>query len=375
MSAALPRPTLWDRAWAWHDRLMASDGFRRWAGRFPLTRPVARRRAAALWDVTAGFVHSQVLLACVELGLFELLARGPLPEGEIARRLSLPPDSARLLLEAAESLRLTRRRGARWGLGALGAVMPGNAPVAAMVRHHPLLYADLADPVAFLRAPRGGGSLAALWPYAGADDPRALRAEDTRDYTALMAGSQPMIAAEVLVAHDFRPHRRLLDVGGGDGAFLRAVGAAHPHLALHLFDLPGVVAQAAPRFAAAGMESRATLTGGDFHRDSLPAGADVLSLVRVLHDHDDAAALSLLRRARAALAPGGTLLVAEPMAGTPGAEPMGAAYFGFYLRAMGTGRPRPAAELAAMARAAGFGGATPVSTASPLTTGLLVCSA
>ncbi len=52
------------------------------------------------------------------------------------------------------------------------------------------------------------------------------------------------------------------------------------------------------------------------------------------------------RRAHDALPPGGTLLIAEPMAGTPGAEAMGDAYFGLYLWAMGSGRPRSAAAYA-----------------------------
>jgi demethylspheroidene O-methyltransferase len=68
----------------------------------------------------------------------------------------------------------------------------------------------------------------------------------------------------------------------------------------------------------------------------LPQGADIVtSLVRVLFDHDDAHALAILRAVRAALPRGGTLLVAEPMAGVPGAQAMGDAYFGLYLLAMG----------------------------------------
>ena len=63
--------------------------------------------------------------------------------------------------------------------------------------------------------------------------------------------------------------------------------------------------------------------------------------MRVVHDHDDGAALHLMRAVHAALPRGGRLLLAEPMAGTPGAERMGDAYFGFYLLAMGSaGRGR-----------------------------------
>ena len=82
-------------------------------------------------------------------------------------------------------------------------------------------------------------------------------------------------------------------------------------------------------------------------RDFLPHGADVASLIRVLHDHDDELVRVILAAIHDALPPRGVLLVAEPMAGAPGAEPMGEAYFGFYLLAMGRGRPRSASEIAA----------------------------
>jgi demethylspheroidene O-methyltransferase len=56
------------------------------------------------------------------------------------------------------------------------------------------------------------------------------------------------------------------------------------------------------------------------------------------------------------------------MAGTAGAEPMGGAYFGFYLLAMGRGRPRRPDELAAMLASAGFTGARLMPTDTPLLT-------
>ncbi len=111
--------------------------------------------------------------------------------------------------------------------------------------------------------------------------------DETSAYTKLMAASQAMVAREVVAGFPFRRYRRLLDVGGGDGSFLEAVAAAAPDLDLELFDLPAVAAEAAARFAKAGLATRATALGGDFRHDVLPPGADLVSLVRVLHDHDD----------------------------------------------------------------------------------------
>jgi len=89
-------------------------------------------------------------------------------------------------------------------------------------------------------------------------------------------------------------------------------------------------------------------------KDPLPAHADVISLVRVLHDHDDEPISLLLRRTFDALPAGGRIIVAEPLAGTPGAEAIGATYFGLYLWAMGSGRPRTATEIKDFLAKAGF---------------------
>ena len=354
------------------NRLLSSPEFRRWAMGFPLTRWVARRHARALFDLCAGFVYSQILLACVQLRLFDHLADGPLGAGVLAGRLALPDDSTLTLLEAARSLKLLERHpDGRYGLGALGAALLGNPGAHAMIEHHPLLYADLADPVALLRGASASRRLAAYWPYSESDACPDLPTRSTEPYTDLMAASQAMIAAEVLDAYALDAHRCLLDIGGGDGSFLVAAAARAPKLQLILFDLPAVASQARGRLARAGVAHRSTLHSGDFRTDSLPNGADLATLVRVLHDHDDQTVMSILRAARRSLPAGGTLLVAEPMADTPGAEPVGHAYFGFYLKAMGSGRPRSAAELSLLLRAAGFDRIEAVSTRSPMLTSLL----
>ena len=307
----------------------------------------------------------------MQLDLFQHLAAGPRTAAALAGALDLPPEATDRLLAAAAALKLTERRGEAYGLGPLGAAMVDNPAVAAMVRHHAAVYTDLADPVALLR--RGRGELAEYWPYAGADAPQGLGADQVAAYSELMAESQPLVAAEVLDAYDVRRHSVLMDVAGGDGRFLLAAAARAPRLKLVLFDLPGVVARGRDRFAAAGVA--AEVVGGDAFRDPLPLGADLISLIRVVHDHDDSAALTLLRAVHAALPAGGTLLLAEPMAQLPGAPRVGDAYFGMYLLAMGSGRARTPARLSAMLLEAGFRRARLRRTATPVQTGLIVATA
>jgi demethylspheroidene O-methyltransferase len=369
--------TAWlDRWFALRDRLLASRVFQRRAAAFALTAPLARTRARELFDLVAGFVYSQVLLACVRLRLFDILSEGPQTMAVLCQRLALPAASAERLIAAAVSLRLVERRSdARFGLGELGAPMVGNGAIEAMVEHHAALYADLSDPIALLRGQRAQAALARYWPYADAASPDVLSADSVAGYSALMSASQPLVADEILDAYSLAGHRCLLDVGGGEGTFLTSAAQRWPELQLMLFDLPAVVDRARPRCVAAGLQSRLRIVGGSFLTDALPIGADIATLVRVIHDHDDASALTILRAVHRSLPAGGTLLVAEPMAGTPGAEPMGDAYFGFYLLAMGRGRPRTAAELTGLLQAAGFGRVRRLKTQMPLQTGLLVARA
>lgn len=349
--------SLADRLFELRNRVLSSPGFQRWAARFPLTRFVARRRASALFDLTAGFVYSQVLFTAVRLRLLETIRAEPRTPEALAPVLRLSLDATQRLLDAAASLRLVERRGARYGLGIHGCSYIGNPAVAKLVEHHAMLYRDLADPVALLRGELPGTEINRFWTYASSSSATATATtteSQVAAYSELMASSIPLLAEDILEAYPVDRHQRMLDVAGGEGAFVEAVASRAPRLALTLFDLPPVAERAAERISRAGLSSRVTVARGDLFRDPLPEGADLVSLVRVLHDHDDDQALRLLRAIRRVLSPGGVLLVAEPMRGTSGAEAMGDAYFGFYLLAMGQGRPRTPRELSLLLLRAGF---------------------
>jgi demethylspheroidene O-methyltransferase len=372
-----PALTAADRAAAVRDRLFASPTFQRWAGRLPIVRLVARRRAQAVFDLVAGFAYTQTVAACVQTGLLTMVAEGPLSEEALVERLALPADGARRLLTAAAALKLVERRsGGRWGLGVVGGPLLASPGLAQMVEHNALLYDELRDPVAHLRRPAGQGSaLSEYWPYVDAPRRNTLGAADVSGYSALMTATVSPVADELLDAVPLGERRALLDVGGGEGAFVTAAARRHPHLACTLFDLPPVAARARRRLAEAGLAERVRAVGGDFDRDPLPADCDVATLVRVCLDHDDATVAALLRRVREALRPGGMVVIAEPLAGVKGAEAVGDVYFAYYLRAMGRGRARRADEFRALLEGAGFRRARVRPTRYPVVAGVITAEA
>ena len=213
--------------------------------------------------------------------------------------------------------------------------------------------------------------MASYWPYAhgGLAAVQAPGAADqVSRYSDLMGESQGFVVHEILTSYFFGEHRCVLDVEAGQGRFVSALARHAPHLQLQMFDLPPVLAQARERLTRDGLTERVQLHPGSFLDDPLPTGADLVTLVRVLHDHPDAVVRLVLQKAHAALPPGGVLLVAEPMAqdAEGPAQHQADAYYHFYLMAMGAGRLRSPREIGALLREAGFTAIEQVPNAMPI---------
>ena len=341
------------RLTGWFHRLIAKPSFQTWASRFPLTRGIARREGAEMFDLVAGFVQSQVLMAVVELRLLHRLIDRPHSAAGLAHEAGIAVERMEILLQAAAALGLIRRqRDGRFTIARKGAAMLGVPGLEAMILHHRAFYRDMEDPVALLRG-EVDTELANFWPYVfgarGDVDPAV-----TQTYSDLMADSQGLVAQDTLRLVDLSGVTRLLDVGGGSGAFLLAVAQACPKPELMLFDLPDVVPTARSRFDAAGQGARLMVHGGSFRSDSLPDGADAISLIRVLYDHADDTVRGLLSKIYDTLPAGGRLIISEPMSGGAAPERAGDVYFAFYTMAMRTGKTRSSEEISRFCKKAGF---------------------
>lgn len=349
--------------------ILGSAAFQRWASRTPIIRGIAKRRAAAQFDLIAGFIYSQILVAFVSAGLIEFLQLHLRSFEEIAKFTGLNIDATDRLLKAAQSLQIAESpQAGLWTLGETGAPLSANEGAMAMIRHHHLLYRDLADPLALLKANRRTETnLSAYWTYASKG-----QGDDATGYSALMAATQPMVSQQIIDAYDFSAHKRMLDIGGGSGAFTAAIAAAAPQLQFGILDLPEVIAEARNRIVSGKPSAAIEFHSGSFKSVELPRDHDLITLVRILHDHDDEVAQALLAKIYEALPKAGRLLIIEPMAQSCDATRMGDAYFGLYLWAMGSGRPRSASEIKTMLSNVGFAVITPVKTALPIITSALV---
>ena len=362
----------------WRNRLIASPNFQRWAIRFPLTRWLVRKQASDIFYLMAGFVYTQILLACTQLNLFDILANGALSFDELKKQIPLKPAGLRRLLDAAVAIKLLVKRSEdRYALSMMSAPLVGNIAILDMVKHHADFYRDLSDPIALLQGDTSSATLNEYWPYITPEQgaaPESLSAEKVADYSKLMAHTQSLVTDEIIDAYHMGKHQMVLDIGGGQGAFVKRLATRYPHLEFKLFDIPGVAELSNAHFQEIGLSKRAQAIGGNFFQDPLPKGCDLATLVRVIFDHDDARVKQLLANVFDALNPGGTLLLAEPMAETKGFEAMGHAYFGVYLLAMGRGRPRTEAEIRGFLSDSGFTGIELLNSYMPLNAQILQCN-
>jgi demethylspheroidene O-methyltransferase len=327
----------------WRNRLIGSQKFQRWAGNTPLLRFFARRDGEKIYDLMAGFVYSQTLLAMVELNLFTYLKNGGLLVSELSQRTKIPENRIQVLCQSAVAINLLERLGSEsYCLSRLGAAVIGVPGLIDMVRHHKLFYEDLVDPVSLLKN-EAETHMSKYWPYVlNTSKRQPIGAEVAGIYSNLMRSSQKLVAEETLRLVSFSRTKTLLDIGGGTGAFIEEVTKVAPDVVFCLFDLPQVVAEVKNSVSFQECFNKVSFFGGSFVTDILPKGFDTITLIRVLYDHNDEVVLALLKKVYDALPNNGRIIISEPMSGGRNPTRSGDSYFGFYTMAMTTGRPRSA---------------------------------
>jgi hypothetical protein len=177
-----------------------------------------------------------------------------------------------------------------------------------------------------------------------------------------------------LEAYDFSRIKTLVDVGGGHGGFLSAILKKNPQLKGIVYDLPQVVANAAPALTAAGVAQRCEVKGGDFF-ESIPAGGDAYIMKLIIHDWADEPAVKILSNCRKALdgVNGGRLLLVDAVL-APGNEPHFAKIIDIEMLLLPGGAERTAEQFRSLLSRAGFRLTQITPTKSPLSVIEAVCA-
>ena len=321
----------------------------------PILRALISYEGNKIHEVMSGFVYSQILHLLINLGVFQFLKKEGRSLEEVSQFLELANERSLLLLRGGCALNLICYKRNKYWLTRVGAQIVGVPGLMDMIQHNQILYRDLIEPVKLLQG-RNETELSHFWPYVRKEGKKKkISPKVSSEYSKLMQTSQRLVAEQTLQAYSLKGVKRILDIGGGTGAFLLAVKNKYPSIEATVFDLPNVINVAKSNHQETdGIVGHLTFCSGDFLKDDFPSNQNVICLVRVLYDHEDTTVELLLRRIYEALPKGGSLLITEPMSGGSKAMRSSDCYFSFYTMAMTTGKVRSYEEHKAILLRAGF---------------------
>ena len=336
--------------------------------KIPIIRALVSYEGNKIHEVMSGFVYSQILHLLISLGIFQFLRKEGRSLDEVSQFLEITSERSLLLLRGGCALNLICFKRNRYWLTRIGAQIIGVPGLMDMIQHNQILYRDLIDPVMVLRG-SNETELSHFWPYVRKEaKKKKISAKVSADYSRLMQTSQRLVAEQTLQAYSFRGVKRILDIGGGTGAFLLAVKSKYPEIEATVFDLPNVISVAKSNKHKGDSLAKLILCPGDFLKDDFPSNQNVICLVRVLYDHEDSTVELLLKRIYEALPKGGSLLITEPMSGGSKAMRSSDCYFSFYTLAMMTGKVRSFEEHKAILLKSGFSNIVRHSVSAPFIT-------
>jgi hypothetical protein len=167
-----------------------------------------------------------------------------------------------------------------------------------------------------------------------------------------MTNLSGMLSYAVLCAYDFSKICHIMDIGGGQGTFLRNVLKFYPELKATVFDMPSTV-ETAKRLPSGSKDcERLSFASGDFFT-SVPPGADAHLLCGVIHDWDDDRAITILRNCRNAMDGAGRLLLVEMVVPDSNATCF-SKLLDLNMLVMTGGRERTKSEFGSLLDAAGY---------------------
>ncbi|GAA2574382.1 methyltransferase [Streptomyces violaceus] len=261
-----------------------------------------------------GSMAAQTVRAAVRLRIVELIGDTPRPAADVAADAGTAPQPMTRLLRALAGLGLLEEHApGTFAVTSAGALLDSNRPdsLTSFVRMftEPAIiraWEHLDDSVR-----TGEVAFDAVF---GTDffSHLAGQPELSSMFNAAMSQATAETAAALPGAFDFGRFGSVTDVGGGDGTLLAGVLTAFPGLKGAVYDTAEGLAQGPETLRRHGLTERCSLAAGDFFR-SVPEGSDLYLMKSILHDWPDDRAVTILRHCRAALPPGGRVLILEPV--------------------------------------------------------------
>jgi len=301
-----------------------------------------RREFERLYLVFGGHIFFQTLRTAVQLDLFTLLAKeGPLTRQEIAKRLGVAEQPARIIILGLTSTGFLRKRGDRYSNSPLAAVLLSRTSprriVAYVELQHRAMYKGLYWLLESVREYRNVG----LKEFRGDEPTLYQRLAHDPDVEQIFQDAMQELSVQanrdMARFVDLRGVKHLVDVGGGDGTNIVAMARQWPQLRATVFDSPTVCEIARKNIAASGLADRLDAVPGECFSDPFPRDADCLMFAHFFTIWGEQKDRELLRKCHDSLPAGGKVIIFNMMQHDDETGPLSAAVGSPYFLALATG--------------------------------------
>jgi hypothetical protein len=269
----------------------------------------SRSHAQTMIGLFMGYIPTRLIYAAAKLGIADHIGDGGARAPELAAKLGVHPDALYRVLRTLAALGVLHQDEDLFFVTELGETLRADSPQSVRdyaIYTHEFSYARLGK---ILDSVRTGKPV--IEDFFG-----SLRAnpEEEAVFYAGSGNKSRIEAAAIIQAYDFSQCGKLVDVGGGNGAFLSKILASCKQVSGVLFEQKSAIEGA--QAGRGGPLPRCEFVAGNF-LEAVPAGGDTYVLKRILDDWGDEKAVRILKNCRKAMRGGTRLLIIEPLMGPP----------------------------------------------------------
>jgi ubiquinone/menaquinone biosynthesis C-methylase UbiE len=275
-------------------------------------------------DMASGYEPALILEAAVRLGVFDALDDEPLTLDEVVTRIGASVRGTRALLNALVGLRLLVRYGERYALS--------DESAAYLVSTKPTYQGQMCKHVSRHLLPRWMRLTEAVRTGKPSEavneqtDGGAYFREFVEDIFPMSYDAARALATELGVARAAGPVS-VLDLAAGSGVWGVALAEASPRVTVMAVDWPAVLPVTRRVAERHGVVAQFKFVEGDLLEADFGRGHHVATLGHILHSEGERRSRALLRKTFDALAPGGTVVIAEFVAAEDRTDPPDALIF------------------------------------------------
>ena len=250
------------------------------------------------------FMKSRVILSAAELDFFSKLDDNFVSAKELAEMSGLDERATTRVLDCLVTFGLLEKENNRYRTAEKGAHLSSLNRKSAlpMIKHMNDIWNNWSRLTDVIRK----GTNPYLKPVVDSES-----REDRNAFIGAMHVAARRISSKIAGAYDLSSFKKLLDIGGGSGAYTIAFLEKNPQLNAVIFDLKSVIPISKEKVRENNFQDRVHFVAGDFYVDDLPSGCDIALLSAIIHQNSPQQNVELYRKIYHALDPGGTLIIRD----------------------------------------------------------------